>query len=90
MYFHVQIWIQQNPLCLYLKYNNSNPNQANSCIATETSFWTDKPSMGISKHGGILNFGYHMFNLFTSSISLIVSNLFEFCEPYMLGHTAVW
>ena len=50
---------------LYLKYNMisiiQNLTQANSCvIAIETSFGTDKPSIGISKSGGMLNFDYHM------------------------------
>ena len=81
--------MQENTLCLYLKYNISiiqNLTQANSCIvATETSFGTDKPSIGISKRGGMLNFGYHMFNFFTSLISLIV----KLCKPYMLRHASV-
>ena len=90
-YLHVQSWIQENTLCLYLKYNTisiiQNLTQANSCIvATETSFGTDKPSIGISKRGGVLNFGYHMFNFCTSSISLMV----KLCKPYMLGHAAEW
>ena len=38
-----------------------NLTQANSCIdATETSFGTDKPSIGISKCGGMLNFANHI------------------------------
>ena len=46
---------------LYLKYNRisiiQNLTQANSCIvATETGFGTDKPSIGISKSGGMLNY----------------------------------
>ena len=57
-YLHVQSWIQENPVGLYLKYNTisviQNLTQANSCIvATETSFGTDKPSIGISKSGGM-------------------------------------
>ena len=55
-------------------------------FGTETSFGTDKPSIGNSKRGGMLNFGYHMFNFFTSSIFLIV----KLCKPYMLEHAAVW
>ena len=57
-YLHVQSWIQENPVGLYLKYNTisiiQNLTQANSCIvATKTSFGTDKPSIGISKSGGM-------------------------------------
>ena len=71
-YLHVQSWIQENPVGLYLKYNTiliiQNLTQANSCIvAIETSFGTDKPSIGISKSGGMLNFDYHMLNCFLTS-----------------------
>ena len=81
-YLHVQSWIQENPVGLYLKYNTisiiQNLTQANSCIvAIETSFATNKPSIGISKSGGMLNFDYHMLIFFYLIISLIVSNLFE-------------
>ena len=67
---------------LYLNYNTisiiQNLTQANSCIvAIETSFATNKPSIGISKSGGMLNFDYHMLIFFYLIISLIVSNLFE-------------
>ena len=53
-YLHVQSWIQENPMGLYLKYNTisiiQNLTQANSCIvAIETSLETDKPSIGILK-----------------------------------------
>ena len=75
-YLHVQSWIQENPVGLYLKYNTiliiQNLTQANSCIvAIETSFGTDKPSIGISKNGGLLNFDYHMLNCFFTSLYLL-------------------
>ena len=71
-YLHAQSWIQENPTGLYLKYNTisiiQNLTQVNSCIvATETSFGIDKPSIGISKSGGMLNFDYHMLNCFFTS-----------------------
>ena len=71
-YLHVQSWIQENHVGLYLKYNTvsiiQNLTQANSCIvAIKTSFGTDKPSIGISKSGGMLNFDYHMLNCFFTS-----------------------
>ena len=64
--------MQENPVGLYLKYNSvsiiQNLNQANSCIvAIEISFGADKPSIGISKSGGMLNFDYHMLNCFFTS-----------------------
>ena len=75
-YLHVQSWIQENPVGLYLKYNKisiiQNLTQTNSCIvATETSFGTDKPSIGISKSGGMLNFDYHMLICFFTSYYLL-------------------
>ena len=71
-YLHAQSWIQENPVGLYLKYNTisiiQNLTQVNSCIvAIETSFGIDKPSIGISKSGGMLNFDYHMLNCFFTS-----------------------
>ena len=64
--------MQENPVGLYLKYNSvsiiQNLNQANSCIvAIETCFGIDKPSIGISKSGGMLNFYYRMLNCFFTS-----------------------
>ena len=60
---------------LYLKYNRisiiQNLTQANSCIVvTETSFGIDKPSIGISKSGGMLNY---LTNLFPSLAHIFVS-----------------
>ena len=82
-YLHVQSWIQENPVGLYLKYNTiliiQNLTQANSYIvAIETSFGTDKPSIGISKSGGMLNFDYHM-------LKSGGSNLFELSNPIYSG-----
>ena len=38
--------------------------QANSCIvAAETSFWTAKRSIGIYKHGGMLNFFFPLLTI---------------------------
>ena len=68
---------------MYLKYNTiliiQNLTQANSCIvAIETSFGTDKPSIGISKSWGMLNFDYHM-------LKSGGSNLFELSNPIYSG-----
>ena len=54
---------KKNPMSLFVTYSSTN-----SCIvAIETSFGTDKPSIGISKSGGMLNFDYHMLNCFLTS-----------------------
>ena len=70
-------------MSLFVSYSSTN-----SCIvAIETSFGTDKPSIGISKSGGMLNFDSHMLNcfFFYLIISLIVSNLFELSNPICSG-----
>ena len=85
---------KKNPLCLYLKYNMISIFKPQpelilvlllQRLASElVNLLLEVQNMEVCY---ILVTTFSIF--FASSISLIFSNLFEFCEPYMLGNTAV-